>query len=254
MKRLITVVAVVLMAGFSGLAHGDGYLDLDDGKIAVNAPSGFIYTTADTVYTNSINLTGSISAGDSLRFVASDTGYRQDRTVLSTNAAYLVLTSALNSAAQQFDGAPETVLLMFADKRFQLWDTFGNLVSYVDATADTDASRTYHYREMYVETPVEQLDADDTLTADQTGLFSIYRPLTAKRTATLPTAAAGLGFEFMVADTDSLLIAAASGDSLITSAGVAYKTTTSVAGTIRLKAMDATRWIILYTLGTWTSY
>lgn len=98
------------------------------------------------------------------------------------------------------------------------------------------------------------VDADTTIGADQSGTLFICRPLTAKRTITLPTAAANLIYEFMVADTDSLLIASASGDSLITSAGAAWKTTSSVAGTVKLVAIDTVRWIMQYTLGTWTSY
>ena len=102
--------------------------------------------------------------------------------------------------------------------------------------------------------PTEVLDADDVLGVAQSGLLSVFRPITAKRTSTLPSAAAGLIFDYFIADTDSLLITTASGDSLITSAGVAWKTTSSVAGTITMKAMDATRWIMFNTLGTWTSY
>jgi len=101
---------------------------------------------------------------------------------------------------------------------------------------------------------VEIVTESDTLTADQSGLLSIYRPLAAKADTELPTAAKGLVFEFMIADTDSLLIKAASGDSLITSAGAAYKTQSSVAGTVKLIAIDATRWVMQYTLGTWTGY
>lgn len=101
---------------------------------------------------------------------------------------------------------------------------------------------------------VYTINADTTIGANQNGTLFVLRPLTAKRTLTLPGAAAGLEFDFLIADTDSLRIMTATGDSLITSAGVASKTTTSVAGTVRLVAMDAVRWIMLYTLGTWTSY
>lgn len=101
---------------------------------------------------------------------------------------------------------------------------------------------------------VYTINADTTIGADQSGTLFVLRPLTAKRTLTLPGAVAGLEFDFLIADTDSLRIMTATGDSLITSAGVASKTATSVAGTIRLVAMDTVRWIMLYTLGTWTSY
>lgn len=89
---------------------------------------------------------------------------------------------------------------------------------------------------------------------DAYGKIFYALPLAGKAKRTLPSAAAGLNIEFMVADADSLLISAATGDSLITSAGAAWKTTSSVAGTVRLVAIDATRWIMQYTLGTWTSY
>ena len=101
---------------------------------------------------------------------------------------------------------------------------------------------------------VEILDADDTITPAQSGTAFFYRPLSGKRTATLPECAAGLFYEFMVADADSLLITTQAGDSLITSAGVAWKTETSVAGTVKLIGIDAVRWVMQFTLGTWTGY
>lgn len=101
---------------------------------------------------------------------------------------------------------------------------------------------------------VSIFNASLTPTDGQSGTIFIARPLTAKRTATLPGASAGLNYTFMVADADSLLITTASGDSLITSAGAAWKTTTSVAGTIKVIAIDGVRWVMVFTLGTWTSY
>ena len=103
--------------------------------------------------------------------------------------------------------------------------------------------------------PVEFITAAaDTLLAAQTGTLFVARPLGQKSTAQLCAAAAGLTFDFMVADADSLLIQVASGDSLIISAGNAYVTTSSVAGTVKLIAIDGVRWLMQYTLGTWTSY
>lgn len=102
--------------------------------------------------------------------------------------------------------------------------------------------------------PVYIVQGDTTITATQSGTLFVARPLAAKKTVTLPGAAAGITYDIMVADGDSLLITTASGDSLITSAGEAWKTTTSVAGTVKLTAYDATRWLMVFTLGTWTSY
>ena len=96
MKRFIIIIAVVFMAGFSGLAHGVGLFDMKDGEFAINMPTGTLWADADTVYTDSIDLTNYISAGDSLSFFSRE-GFKQDRTVLSTNAAWLELTDALDS-------------------------------------------------------------------------------------------------------------------------------------------------------------
>lgn len=105
-----------------------------------------------------------------------------------------------------------------------------------------------------VNTPVQVVLADSTITASRSGYTYVARPVAAKTTITLPGAAAGLNYTFFVADTDSLLITTAAGDSLITSAGAAWKTTSSVAGTVKLTAYDATCWLMTFTLGTWTSY
>jgi hypothetical protein len=94
--------------------------------------------------------------------------------------------------------------------------------------------------------------ADSTLMSYTSGSFYYARPIAAKAAVILPTAAAGLNYTFMVADTDTLRIVAASGDSLITSTGSASRSTGSVAGTVRVIAVDTVRWIMVQTLGTWT--
>lgn len=102
--------------------------------------------------------------------------------------------------------------------------------------------------------PIVALLADSTLMSYTSGYIYIARPVAAKTTATLPTAVTNAEFTFFVADSDSLRITAASGDSIIDNTGTAYKTTTSVAGSIFLKALDTTRWFMFPYIGTWTSY
>ena len=80
----------------------------------------------------------------------------------------------------------------------------------------------------------------------------IARPLGQKSTLFLQSAVAGAWLDVMVADTDSLRIVAASGDSILASTGVAARSIGSVAGTVRLLAIDTVRWVMLNTLGTWT--
>lgn len=96
--------------------------------------------------------------------------------------------------------------------------------------------------------------SDTTLTAAQTGALWIARLIAAKYTATLPTAVAGQHMQFFVADSDSLLITAATGDSLVAESGTAYKTQSTVAGTVELVCPDAVRWYMVGSTGTWTGY
>jgi hypothetical protein len=97
--------------------------------------------------------------------------------------------------------------------------------------------------------------SDTTLTSAQMdGTLIVMRPIGAKYTVTLPTAVAGSNALFFIADADSGLITAATGDSLIISTGAAYKTTSSVAATFKVTAWDATRWLIHEAIGTLTSY
>lgn len=101
---------------------------------------------------------------------------------------------------------------------------------------------------------VEITSATDTLTAADSGKFIIGRPLGAKTNLQLPTASAGLVYHVYVADTDTLNIQTATGDSLIIAAGTAAKTSGTVAGSTTVVAADDTRWFMLNATGTWTSY
>jgi hypothetical protein len=96
------------------------------------------------------------------------------------------------------------------------------------------------------------IDAATSPLAAHSGSMFIARPLTAKRTITLPGAAAGIWFDILVADTDSLRIVAASGDSILISTGAADRSIGSVAGTCRIIALDAVRWLVTNAIGTWT--
>ena len=102
-------------------------------------------------------------------------------------------------------------------------------------------------------TPTQAILADSTLTAARSGYTYIARPIAAKTTATLPAAAAGVNFSFMVADTDTLRVKCAGSDSLITSNGTAWVTTTSVAGSFKVVG-TAGKWWIFPNAGTWTNY
>ncbi len=108
--------------------------------------------------------------------------------------------------------------------------------------------------ELRTSTPVVTVSGDTTSVAiSDLGKLFVADTIAAKAQRTLPAAVAGREVQFYVSDTDSLLITTASGDSLLSGA-TKLKTTTSVAGTIKLHAIDAKFWIFEYTTGTWTSY
>jgi len=79
---------------------------------------------------------------------------------------------------------------------------------------------------------------------------------TAKAYLTLPTAAAGLRYSFIVQDTDGLRIVANAGDTIRSntsvSAAAGFAEATAIGATMTLVAINATEWISTSTLGTWT--
>uniref|UniRef100_A0A6M3KYN5 Uncharacterized protein n=2 Tax=viral metagenome TaxID=1070528 RepID=A0A6M3KYN5_9ZZZZ len=90
-------------------------------------------------------------------------------------------------------------------------------------------------------------------TAAQSGSYrSIYQQA-ALRADTLCAAAVGVYFDFFVSDTDSLVICAAAGDTLLD--GVTKNTRTStVAGVCRMTAITTDIWALSQKQGTWTGY
>lgn len=79
---------------------------------------------------------------------------------------------------------------------------------------------------------------------------------TAQNYHTLPTAVAGLVFEFIVQDADGMRIVAAAGDTIrdvaTVSAAAGYIQSTTVGSALRLVAINATEWIVTSKQGTWT--
>lgn len=97
-----------------------------------------------------------------------------------------------------------------------------------------------------------------TLTSDDSGQVQHFISMSEKKDVTLPSAAAGILIKIAVDDADSLRIAAASGDSIFVIDSAAWthvgSYATSVAGYIELLAVNATRWYVKLTSGTWTCY
>jgi hypothetical protein len=73
---------------------------------------------------------------------------------------------------------------------------------------------------------------------------------------TLPSAAAGIEYTFIVQDTDGLIITAAAGDTIRLAGSVSATGGTADSATIgnvlRLLAINTMEWIATYSIGTWT--
>lgn len=94
------------------------------------------------------------------------------------------------------------------------------------------------------------------LTATESRTALTNEGATAENYHTLPTAAAGLDFEFVCQDGDGIRITANTGDTIrdvaTVSATAGYIRSSTIGSVIRLKAINATEWFVVYKQGTWT--
>lgn len=100
-------------------------------------------------------------------------------------------------------------------------------------------------------------DADGrTLTATQSGALFTNEGATGRADFTLPTALAGLEFNFYCQDTDGIRIIAAAGDTIRIGASVSAAAgridSTTIGSAVKLVAINATEWIAVTDSGTWT--
>lgn len=107
---------------------------------------------------------------------------------------------------------------------------------------------------------VEAHTASDTLTATETGSVHTNYGATGDIVLTLPSAEAGLEFEFKVMAAYKITVTAASGDTIRLGTSSATSTGGSVwadavGESVRLTALDATQWVTTggtAAVGTWT--
>ncbi len=97
------------------------------------------------------------------------------------------------------------------------------------------------------------IDANRQLSAAESGSFFVADDISAKRTYTLPTAAIGLEFSFMVDDLDSLIVAGA-GANKIKNTVNAFAKFSAVNASITITAYNVTTWSVRIEEGTWTPY
>lgn len=95
----------------------------------------------------------------------------------------------------------------------------------------------------------------NALTADETYKVLTNEGTTVKNYHTLPTAAAGLVFTFVVQDADGIRVVANTADTVRLGANVSgtagYAESTTIGDTLTLQAINATEWIATSFNGTW---
>lgn len=96
----------------------------------------------------------------------------------------------------------------------------------------------------------------NVLVNTESGTVLTNEGATAQNYHTLPTAAAGLVFEFVVQDADGIRVVAATGDTIqdvgTVSATAGYIQSTTIGSVIRLAAINATQWVVMSKQGAWT--
>jgi len=98
--------------------------------------------------------------------------------------------------------------------------------------------------------------ANDTLTAANTGNTYTNEGATALITLTLPTAALGYEFEFIVVDTDGIRVQAAAGDNIRVGSEISgtaqYIQSAKIGSVVKIKAVNSTNWVAVSSMGTWS--
>jgi len=96
----------------------------------------------------------------------------------------------------------------------------------------------------------------NVLAAAGSGIVTTNEGTTVRNYNTLPAAAAGLHFTFIVQDADGMRITAGTGDTIRVAASVStsggYAENSTVGSVLTLVAVNATEWIATTTVGTWT--
>ena len=132
--------------------------------------------------------------------------------------------------------------------------TFANIKDLTDGS-DADTLHTHKLLQRTVEASTAGVGAPNVLTTAESRKVLTNEGSTAKNYHTLPTAAAGLTYTFIVQDTDGMRIVAAASDTIrlagTISIAAGYIDSTTVGSTVTLVAINATEWVAVAINGTW---
>ncbi len=129
---------------------------------------------------------------------------------------------------------------------------WGDFATYLADRSVTDIKRDL----VTVEANTAGVGSPNILIGDEARKLLTNEGATALNYHTLPAAAAGLTYSFVVADTDGVRIVAAGGDTIRLGATVSkaagYIESTDVGSAVILTAINATEWMALSIVGNWT--
>ncbi len=250
--KVLSAVSVILLLGFAifAFAQTQGYFPFTGATFTVSSggtqtvASGGILDIASGGYLK--------IAGTTVTSSAAELNIVDGATCLYTDLNKLASLTAGTATASKFAllGTTRNINYIAVDDTIVAVSAVVRVGTGSTLQLDAGSSMT---QSGAITIGVQAILADSTLTAARSGYTYIARPVAAKTTATLPAATAGLNFTFLIADADSLILAAAGTDSIIDDTGAAWKKTSSVAGSVKIVGTTGKWWMFPF-VGTWTSY
>jgi hypothetical protein len=160
-------------------------------------------------------------------------------------------TSSGTSGAATFIAIDSTKWLVFYNAIFST-----STPAYIGAAAPGGAilySRSDHIHPQAV---ITAQPVGGTLTTASLGTTFTNEGATSRSDFVLPTAATGQKYTFYVPDADGIRVTAASGDTIrlgsAVSAAAGYAESTTIGSSITLEAINATEWVAVSLIGTWS--
>lgn len=203
---------------------------------AISAHNVYFISSDANILTWTMTLSG-LSAGDRWRVSCEKGG--NALTIATTGSE--VFYSADPSVTSSTLSITENTVLYF---------TFDGTNVFYESTSAGQGPRTIEANTAGSGTP-------NALTYSETNKVLTNEGATAQNYHTLPTAAAGLTYTFVVQDSDGIRIVANTGDTIrvagTVSASAGYTESTTVGDVITLIAINATEWIAISYVGTWTT-
>ena len=151
----------------------------------------------------------------------------------------------------------QDVVYHSTDRTFVSGDDIQFVVSANSSSADVVVTMVFlRFVKITGTNDVEAATTDPAPTAEESGKVFTNEGATSQVTMTLPSAAAGVEFTFVVQDNDGITITASSGDTIRVAGSVSIAggtaASTTIGDTLSLLAINNTEWVAVSSHGTWT--